>query len=68
MKPQTKHIILFGFFQGLLYALIMLAVYRLFLQKPYSFGLFLFNMIFFGLGMGLIRYWQLRKAGDKEKG
>jgi len=67
MKPQTKEAIITGLPQGFLYALIMWGVYRLFLKKPYPFWLFVFNLFLFGLAMGLVRYWQLRKAGHKEK-
>lgn len=66
MKSQTKAIIIGGLFGGIVYALVMAGIYY---GDGESFNIwkFIFNASFFGIFMGFMTRYNLKKQVEKEK-
>jgi len=66
MKSQTKAIIKGGLFSGIVYALVMAGIYY---SDGESFNVrkFIFNSAFFGIFMGLMNRYNLKKQAETEK-
>jgi dipeptide/tripeptide permease len=66
MKTRTKSIIKGGLFGGIVYALVMLG-FDFIDGKNFNVWKFIFNLSFFGILMGFMIYYNLKKQVEKNK-
>ena len=66
MKTQTKSIIKGGLFGGIVYALVMLG-FDFTIGENFNVWKFIFNLSSFGILMGFMTYYNLKKQLEKNK-